>query len=205
MRGIFEDLTGRRFGRLLVIGRSQEPSPFVLWEVHCDCGQIRHVRSPKLTRGEHVSCGCLRNERMRERHQKCRVLIIDGKKRCSTCKVPLPISQFNKSTKTLSGLQPRCRKCSLCYDWKKKFGLTLEEARELLQSQGIACIACKSEGDLHLDHDHATGKIRGFLCGSCNRALGLLKDDPLIILRLLKYLQPGILNANFSDSQERRY
>ena len=162
MRGVFEDLTGRRFGRLTVIGRSQNPSTFVIWEVHCDCGQIRHVRSSKLTRGEHISCGCLRNERRMEHNKRCVVPIIDGKKRCSTCKDPLPVSSFSKSTKTLSGLQPRCKRCSLCYDWKKKFGLTLKEARELLDSQDGVCVACRSEGDLHLDHDHPTTKIRGF-------------------------------------------
>jgi hypothetical protein len=40
---------------------------------------------------------------------------------------------------------------------------------------------------LHIDHDHKKGNIRGLLCYDCNRALGLFKDDPLIIKKAVKY------------------
>lgn len=49
--------------------------------------------------------------------------------------------------------------------------------------------ACNFSGPLHMDHDHATGKTRGWLCGSCNRALGMLKDDCLVIKGLANYLK----------------
>lgn len=40
------------------------------------------------------------------------------------------------------------------------------------------CEACGAPADpLHLDHDHNTGARRGWLCGPCNRALGLLQDS----------------------------
>ena len=41
---------------------------------------------------------------------------------------------------------------------------------------------------LSLDHNHKTGKLRGVLCSTCNRALGMLKDDPKRLARLLVYL-----------------
>ena len=41
----------------------------------------------------------------------------------------------------------------------------------------------------HVDHDHITGKVRGLLCGSCNRALGLIKDNLETLVRLQKYLE----------------
>jgi hypothetical protein len=41
---------------------------------------------------------------------------------------------------------------------------------------------------LHLDHDHETGKFRGWLCGSCNLGLGQLGDSFDAVLRALTYL-----------------
>lgn len=60
------------------------------------------------------------------------------------------------------------------------------------ESQKSKCKVCgvtETEVDkLHLDHCHKTGKIRGFLCGRCNMALGLLQDNVEIITNLRKYL-----------------
>src|SRR4051812_35145553 len=40
---------------------------------------------------------------------------------------------------------------------------------------------------LVVDHDHATGAIRGLLCNNCNTAIGLLRDDPSTIARVVCY------------------
>jgi hypothetical protein len=39
-----------------------------------------------------------------------------------------------------------------------------------------------------IDHDHTTGENRGVLCLHCNRALGSLRDDPIILQNLIDYL-----------------
>lgn len=54
--------------------------------------------------------------------------------------------------------------------------------------------ACESCGrvpkiSLDLDHCHASGKFRGWLCGHCNRALGMLKDNPAFLRSLASYLE----------------
>ena len=41
---------------------------------------------------------------------------------------------------------------------------------------------------MHFDHCHETGRFRGWLCGSCNRILGLAKDDPDRLRKLAEYL-----------------
>ena len=41
---------------------------------------------------------------------------------------------------------------------------------------------------LHMDHDHATGIFRGFLCGKCNKMLGLAMDSQEILIDALHYL-----------------
>lgn len=42
---------------------------------------------------------------------------------------------------------------------------------------------------IHVDHDHATGQIRGLLCFGCNSILGLVKDSPDILQRAIGYLR----------------
>ena len=57
------DLTGMRFGRLLVIARSAErKTGNATWDVVCECGTKRIVRGNHLVGGRTASCGCLHNE-----------------------------------------------------------------------------------------------------------------------------------------------
>lgn len=42
---------------------------------------------------------------------------------------------------------------------------------------------------LFVDHNHATNQFRGWICTRCNVALGMAKDDPNILLALIKYLE----------------
>lgn len=41
---------------------------------------------------------------------------------------------------------------------------------------------------LEVDHCHQTNQVRGLLCGPCNRALGLLKDNIGNLERAIAYL-----------------
>lgn len=57
------DLSGMRFGRLTVIGPTEErKNRFVVWECRCDCGNSTRVVGSYLTNGRTKSCGCLRKE-----------------------------------------------------------------------------------------------------------------------------------------------
>lgn len=63
---------------------------------------------------------------------------------------------------------------------------------ELRRQAGDPCDVCGKVDDIsrmHIDHDHATGKIRGLLCQGCNTALGYVKDNPLILRALALYLE----------------
>lgn len=42
---------------------------------------------------------------------------------------------------------------------------------------------------LDMDHDHITGQFRGWLCSSCNMALGKLGDNPNTLLAAARYLE----------------
>lgn len=58
------DLTGQRFGRLTVIGKSPSATGgFSVWECRCECGTVKTVRGKLLRSGKTTSCGCYRRER----------------------------------------------------------------------------------------------------------------------------------------------
>lgn len=58
--GKFVDLSGKRFGKLVVIedSGSRSSAGSVMWVCRCDCGNMKTVRSSALTFGETSSCGC---------------------------------------------------------------------------------------------------------------------------------------------------
>lgn len=60
--GRAKDITGERFGRLLVIGRTHNIGKDTAWLCKCDCGNYKSVRTSGLKTGDYVSCGCKRKE-----------------------------------------------------------------------------------------------------------------------------------------------
>lgn len=56
--GTFEDLTGRKFGRLLVVGIVEKRKRDHYWNCLCDCGKYKIVGSNRLLKGKIKSCGC---------------------------------------------------------------------------------------------------------------------------------------------------
>lgn len=75
----------------------------------------------------------------------------------------------------------------------KTYGMTGEQYETLLAFQGGCCYICKNKPKTKrfaVDHDHATGNVRGILCRSCNyKLLGGSKDDPERLLRAIDYLR----------------
>ena len=68
---------------------------------------------------------------------------------------------------------------------KYYYGITLEDAQNLLEKQGHRCVICdepitldKLTGNYSacVDHNHETGQVRGLLCGKCNLRIGVLES-----------------------------
>lgn len=58
-----DDITEKKYGKLLVIERSEKRSgknnQHILWKCICDCGNIHYTEAYKLKRGRKKSCGCM--------------------------------------------------------------------------------------------------------------------------------------------------
>jgi len=164
----------------------------------------------------------------------CRV--VDGKKRCTSCKEWLDVAQFGTHLTRIGRFRynSRCRPCDSKHatewnrrnrekhrlnqeahrlamgikpqkkwPWKKgtreyeqnkyyrmEYGITLADYNRMLVDQNGKCAICKRSGEkLHVDHDHATGKVRELLCNSCNTALGFLNEDVSRLSAMRKYIQ----------------
>jgi len=68
-------------------------------------------------------------------------------------------------------------------------GEYLTQYNTLHRSQNGKCAICGQSGlRLVIDHDHASGKIRGLLCNSCNIGLGQFNDDPTMLRKAADYV-----------------
>ena len=77
---------------------------------------------------------------------------------------------------------------------KSKYGLTLDAFQVLWDSQGGRCKICGvaltqgGTGAAHVDHDHATDRVRGLLCRDCNSVLGFAHDRLDVLQKAVAYL-----------------
>ena len=77
--------------------------------------------------------------------------------------------------------------CKPCSGEKTRLINELRKSNPLPDNH-ICPICEKPSKKYYLDHDWATKEFRGYLCNACNVALGLLKDDIMILNNAIKYL-----------------
>jgi hypothetical protein len=113
----------------------------------------------------------------------------------STCKE----CQAAAARKWFADNPQRARANSRKFNLLKTYGITLDDYNALLRKQHGVCAICGEDEPnehgrtgkkfrLSVDHCHDSGAIRGLLCQRCNRAIGLLKDDPVLMRRAISYL-----------------
>lgn len=81
------DLTGQRFGRLVVIeDAGLDKYGSYVWRCRCDCGNEIVVKRSNLQFGHTRSCGCLSRETLQNRHgipnKKLTLVRLSMKRRC---------------------------------------------------------------------------------------------------------------------------
>lgn len=114
-------------------------------------------------------------------------------KYCPKCSKILPFLAYYMSKNKLYGY---CKKCTIEYSkqyykaWSRAahYKTTQEHLDNMLEAQKDKCLICKKEGNLVVDHDHKSGKIRGMLCRNCNLGLGSFKDNWMILDKAAQYM-----------------
>lgn len=81
----------------------------------------------------------------------------------------------------------------------KKYGITHDDYERLLKEQDGGCAICGTKDPrqrsehFHIDHDHATGIVRGLLCSPCNQGLGYFQENVAVMARAIAYLTEGVM------------
>ena len=125
---------------------------------------------------------------------------------CAKCGAAKPASEFHKNAGKPSGLHSWCKPCAnagrkasrekngrqpnkRAYNLATRYRMTEAHEAGMLTAQGGKCAICTVElGRHHIDHDHATGAVRGLLCPACNHGVGHL-ERPGFLGAALTYLK----------------
>jgi Recombination endonuclease VII len=125
-------------------------------------------------------------------------------KRCPDCRKYKPLEEFPRNKRMRDGRHAYCKPChnargkeskqrlyggSRHYHLTRRYGISAAEFDELVCDQNGVCPICSKPKPEHVDHDHATGRVRGILCFNCNGGLGQFGDDPERLVRAQVYLE----------------
>jgi len=113
-----------------------------------------------------------------------------------------PLSAYSRDVWRVDNLGRRCRRChKIRNELQRRYRHKL--VRQFYERQNGLCPICDQPIDLDkspaLDHPHSTEAMQnvqtladattGLLHGKCNRALGMLNDDPVVLRRAARYLE----------------
>lgn len=122
-----------------------------------------------------------------------------SKKICNVCHKLLDTNEFAKNQNgknNRSVRRPSCGKCreqlegvdvppKIKKEWSKKKPQDVPFQCPICAKRTIAGVTSK----IVLDHNHRNGKVRGWVCDSCNTGIGRFKDDVGLIKRAIKFLK----------------
>ena len=126
-----------------------------------------------------------------------------GERYCPDCKTIQPLDDFPRNRSGREGRGGYCKPCHNArtaatkqrlygstrdYHLRARYGITSADVDAMVERQGGTCAVCDGKPE-HVDHDHATGKVRGILCFNCNQALGNARDDIAVLRGLINYLR----------------
>jgi len=119
---------------------------------------------------------CTRGHDMAETRKRYK----NGESYCGACKT-------YRSNQAKVAYPERTRRYRRTSYYRKHYGV------DLAFLDGRPCDICGKEWEgtgrrFHVDHDHQASVVRGVLCHHCNTALGLLRENPVLLQRAIEYL-----------------
>lgn len=112
-----------------------------------------------------------------------------GEKWCFQCRTWKSGAIFALDRSRRGGRTSRCRPCTSAASTAARYGMTVDKLAAFRATHGERCGICEATESLNIDHDHATGVVRGLLCPNCNSAIGKLKESPTLMAAALAYLE----------------
>jgi hypothetical protein len=114
---------------------------------------------------------------------------------CKSCKQQKPVEEFSKRHR---GSEVGYRPLNQCKQCRSKPSTQLFNLKKIYKKpdEQYTCPLCERKkedvgynGAFVLDHDHKTGKARGWICHDCNNALARIRENPNILQKMIKYLK----------------
>jgi hypothetical protein len=173
---------GKRFGYWTVLHRDgKDKYGNAMWACRCICGTERRVHVGDLRRGMSRNCGCKTGELQNLTGER------NPAWRGGISKSPETPGTYAWCQAKLKGINYHARSKGYA-----RVSATVEEIMTMWESANGLCAACsrppRDRKNLHLDHDHSTGKIRGFLCHHCNVSIGMAEESSRLLRLLADYI-----------------
>lgn len=119
-------------------------------------------------------------------------------KLCKICGCYKDLDEYHVFPAAGDGRYPYCKSC------KNNHSRVTRQLRKIHRiPEDHVCPVCNRSADQivyngtnvksvwRIDHCHTTDEFRGWLCHTCNQALGMLNDDVPTMHRAIAYLQNG--------------
>jgi len=122
-----------------------------------------------------------------------------SKKVCNVCHRLLPTTQFSRNQNGKGDRVIRRPSCDDCRKIIDGVGVSSADRRNWEQTrpeyEPFQCPICQKitipslTSKVVLDHDHTNGRVRGWICDSCNTGIGRFKDDISLLETAIIYLK----------------
>lgn len=122
-----------------------------------------------------------------------------SKKICNVCHKLKKTTEFAKNQNAKNNRSVRRPSCKDCRVKMEGVGVSRADKLKWLKKKPVnepfECPICSKRtiagitSKVVLEHDHRSGKVRGWVCDSCNTGIGRFKDDKELLKRAIKFIK----------------